>query len=81
MARDHDQLTRKYCGASHNKYNINHFNTRYRHVFFHNLKSYYGHLITGYGIKESAIPNYNKKLLSFTIGGISFIDSFAFLHE
>jgi hypothetical protein len=60
---------------------------RYLLVFFHNLKGYDGHLIRRgafkvnqeIGGKEiSAIPNSNEKFMSFKIGVMKFIDSYAF---
>ena len=43
--RDHDHLTGKFCGASHQNEDINYFNNRYLPVSFTIKKTYDGHLI------------------------------------
>ena len=52
-------------------------------VVFHNLKSYDAHLIIS-AVKQrhgeiSVIPTNTEKYISFSIGGLRFIDSFQFL--
>ena len=85
---DHCHRTGKYRGAAHNQCNINFFSNRYLPVFFHNLKGYDGHLIIREPFKInqeigdteiSAIPNSNEKFMSFKIGDMRFIDSYALL--
>ena len=69
-----------------------HLATRYLPAFFHNLKGYGGHFI----IREvyiyiyikkletsrsAQIPNSNENSMSFKIGDMKFIDSYAFLRD
>ena len=83
---DHDHITGKFRGAAHNSCNLN-----YRIVpdiieipcFFHNSKNYDTHHILKSVKKEhgkvTCIPNNVEKLIQFTIGGVTFKDSYAFM--
>jgi hypothetical protein len=87
--RDHCHLTGKYRGASCNGCNLNKKLIDRFHipVIFHNLKNYDSHLI----IKElvenqddkfkkfNALPSNTETFITFSLGNLSFIDSFAFL--
>lgn len=82
--RDHDHISGLYVGAGHSKCNFDRQNRRLKiPVVFHNLKNYDAHFI----IKQCAnlkqqidiITNSSEKYLSFTIGKLRFIDSFAFM--
>jgi hypothetical protein len=81
---DHDHITGLYRGAAHNACNINY---SYKNVFIpvilHNLKGYDSHLIIQALNKQynniKCIPNNTEKYISFSIGKLRFIDSFAFL--
>ena len=77
--RDHDHLTGKYRGPTHNScnllYRINPKNIKIPCIM-HNLRSYDGHLILS---DISVIPNTSEKYNSFTIGDVTFIDSFQFM--
>ena len=86
--RDHDHMTGKYRGATHQKCNINYFCNRYVPVVFHNLKGYDGHFIikAAHTISErlnnpafSIIPLSYDKFMSFDIGNLKFIDSLQFM--
>jgi hypothetical protein len=83
---DHDHFTGKYRGRAHNKCNLNYNLKNYMiPVFFHNLKGYDSHLIinafTKYakGRRIQVIPQSTEKYLSFSIGKLKFVDSFAFM--
>ena len=87
--RDHDHFTGKYRGAAHNNCNINFRIEPFKYkipIFYHNLKGYDGHIIIKafrkYGTKKriDAIPQSAEKYLSFTIGNMQFIDTFAFMN-
>ena len=84
--KDHSHLTGKYRGPAHQ-----HCNLLYRinpktikiPVVFHNGKNYDYHLILSavrprHG-KIECIPNNNEKLISFSVGGLKFLDSFQFM--
>ena len=84
----HDHTTGKYRGAAHQKWNITYFNNRFVLVVMHHLKGYDSHLIIrqAYELNQQlgnkqikAIPNSNEKFMSFSIGDLRFIDSFAFM--
>ena len=83
--RDHDHLTGKYRGPTHQDCNLN-----YRidpdkiqiPCFFHNLKNYDAHLLIS-AVKRrhgevSVVPNNSEKFITFTIGDVVFKDSYAF---
>jgi len=84
--RDIDHTTGKYRGAAHQTCNITYFNNRFLPVVMHNLKGYDSHLIIRQAFeinqqlgnkKIKAIPNSNETFMSFSIGDLRFIDSFA----
>ena len=86
--RDHDHETGKYRGAAHPKCNINYYSSRFLPVVAHNLRGYDSHLIIkkAYQINEklgnkpiSVIPNSFEKFMSFSVGGLKFIDSLQFM--
>lgn len=83
--RDHCHFTGKYRGASHRNCNLVFKESRKIPVVFHNLKGYDSHLILQtlgkYFKKESfnIISKTDEKYLCFSVGNITFIDSFAFL--
>ena len=83
---DHDHLTGKYRGIAHKACNLNYsFKDDQIPVFFHNLKGYDSHIIIsaymkyGKGRKIEAIAQTTEKYLSFTIGKLKFVDSYAFM--
>ena len=84
--RDHCHLTGEFRGAAHNScnllYRIKPDNVKIPCVM-HNLKGYDAHLILSavkprHG-KVECIPNTMEKYTSFTIGGVTFIDSCQFM--
>jgi len=89
--RDHDHLTGKFRGATHNACNINYFSNRFLPIIFHNLRGYDGHIIVkkAYDIANKiaenkvvnfkAIPNSYEKFMTFSIDSLKFIDSFQFM--
>ncbi len=84
--RDHDHRTGQYRGACHNKCNINYFQNRYLPIFVHNLRGYDSHIILkqAFEIVEKkerihAIPQSTEKFMTFSIGDLTFKDSFQFM--
>ena len=85
--RDHDHLTGKYRGASHNQCNLTEGIKRTKNykvpVFFHNLKGYDSHLIIAAVGKHtnqiSVIPQNYEQFISFSYGHTKFLDSASFL--
>ena len=85
---DHDHITGLYRGAAHNACNLNYrINPDYIQIvcFLHNLKNYDEHLILS-AVKPHhgevrCIPNNTEKYISFSIGDVTFKDSFAFMGE
>jgi len=84
---DHDHFTGKYRGRAHNKCNLDYnLKKTMTPIFFHNLKGYDSHLIinafTKYAIgrRIQVVPQSTEKYLSFSIGTLSFVDSFAFMN-
>ena len=82
--RDHCHLTGNYRGPAHNQCNLNYKFTSRIPVVFHNLKNYDGHLLVRASgkIKDEAInviPLNDEKYISFSIGNLSFVDSYQFL--
>ena len=92
--RDHDHLTGKYQGAAHNKCNLQYKYQKFNNnkqsptyivpVVFHNLRGYDAHLLmSGLGKYKtrriSCIANNSEKYVSFSLGGLRFIDSLQFL--
>ena len=83
--RDHDHINGLYRGCAHAGCNINFNDKNFKvPVYFHNLKGFDGHLI----IQALAERNFSRinviaqnfeKYMSFTAGGLKFLDSFAFL--
>ena len=86
--RDHDHLTGEYRGPAHNICNL-----QYRidpekvkiPCIIHNLKGYDAHLILS-AVKPhhgevKCIPNNMEKYTSFTVGGVTFIDSCQFMQS
>jgi len=84
--KDHDHLTGKYRGAAHNKCNLN-YRIKAKDVkipcVIHNLRGYDAHLILSAAKPHhgeiTCIPNNMEKYCSFTIGGVTFIDSCQFM--
>ena len=84
--RDHDHRTGQYRGACHNKCNINYFQNRYLPIFVHNLRGYDSHIILkqAFEIVEKkerihAVPQSTEKFMTFSIGDLTFKDSFQFM--
>jgi hypothetical protein len=85
--RDHDHLTGKYRGASHNKCNFTEGIKRTKNykvpVCFHNLKGYDSYLIIAAVGKHtnqiSVIPQNYEQFISFSYGHTKFLDSASFL--
>ena len=86
--RDHDHLTGEYRGAAHSscnlQYRINPDKVKIPCII-HNLKGYDAHLILS-AIKPhhgevKCIPNNMEKYTSFTVGGVTFIDSCQFMQS
>ena len=83
--RDHCHITGCYRGPTHQRCNLNYsINKENIQIpcFFHNLKSYDAHLLisaaqTHHG-DIKVIPTTTEKYISFTIGDITFKDSYAF---
>ena len=83
---DHDHVTGVFRGAAHNSCNLN-YRLKWKTVevpcWFHNLKNYDAHhLIKGAKkrhVQIRCIPNNMEKLICFSIGGVTFKDSFAFM--
>ena len=83
-ARHHDHTTGNFIGASHMNCNLQCKQVKFIPVVFHNLKNFDSHLLCqGIGSfknkKISCIPQTMERYVSFTIGKLRFIDSFAFL--
>lgn len=83
--RDHDHISGLYRGAAHNSCNLNYKYTNRIPVVIHNLRGYDEHLImSGIGkIKNrriNCIPNNMQQYISFSLGSLSFIDSYQFLN-
>jgi len=86
--RDHDHFTGEFRGVTHEKCNLNYNLKNYKiPVFFHNLKGYDGHLIVNAFTKYkniryiNAISQSSEKYLSFSIGSLKFVDTFAFMSK
>ena len=86
--RDHDHLTGEYRGPAHNlcnlQYRINPEKVKIPCII-HNLKGYDAHLILS-AVKQhhsevNCIPNNMEKYTSFTVGGVTFIDSCQFMQS
>lgn len=84
--RDHDHLTNVYRGAAHSACNLQwrlNPKTYKLPIFFHNLKGYDSHfLIRAFAECEgrmNIVPQNYEKYLAFSLGGLSFKDSFAFM--
>ena len=85
--KDHDHITGKYRGVSHNNCNLQ-YSPLKNHIpcFAHNLKGYDSHLIFKYihELKEKGkiqvIANTIEKYMTFSIGQIRFLDSCQFLN-
>jgi hypothetical protein len=83
-ARHHDHTSGKYIGAAHMNCNLQCKQVNFIPVIFHNLKNFDAHLLCqsvgsfkDYKIK--CIPQTMEKYISFSVGSLRFIDSFAFL--
>ncbi|XP_066933395.1 uncharacterized protein [Clytia hemisphaerica] len=84
--KDHNHLDGTYNGPAHQGCNLNyriHTEQMKIPVVFHNLKTYDAHLIMS-AVKQrhgeiTVIPTNTEKYISFSIGGLRFIDSFQFL--
>ena len=83
--RDHDHLTGRFRGASHQACNLNYrINPDKIQIpcFFHNLKNYDAHILISEAKPHhgaiKVIPTTTEKYISFTIGDIRFKDSYAF---
>ncbi len=84
--RDHDHRTGESRGACHDKCNFNYFQNRYLPIFVHNLRGYDSHIILkqAFEIVEKkerihAIPQSTEKFMTFSIGDLTFKDSFQFM--
>jgi hypothetical protein len=84
--RDHDHVIGNFRGATHSRCNLNYNFTNYTiPVVFHNLKGYDSHMIIKNLSDEarkrsiSVIASNHEKFMSFKIGSLKFIDSYAFL--
>jgi len=90
--RDHNHLTGEFRGAAHNECNLAYKPVKVSAkgdeyvipVVFHNLRGYDGHLLMqSLGkyktTRISCIPNNMERYISFSLGGLRFIDSFQFL--
>ena len=92
--RDHDHLTGKYRGAAHSKCNLQYKYQKINNskqspsymvpVVFHNLRGYDAHLLmSGLGKYKnrriSCIANNSERYVSFSLGGLRFIDSLQFM--
>ena len=84
--RDHDHRTGQYRGACHNKCNIHYFQNRYLPICVNNLRGYDSHIILkqAFEIVEKkerihAIPQSTEKFMTFSIGDLTFKDSFQFM--
>ena len=83
--RDHCHILGTYRGAAHSRCNLNYKIDPKRWklpVFFHNLRSYDGHiLIKALGGSEEnirIIPNNMEKYMAFSVGQLQFLDSYQF---
>ena len=86
--KDHDHMTGKYRGAAHNEYN---FKLRLDAkkvqipVVLHNMKNYDGHLLMQAMARVQGeikcIPTNTEKYISFSLGGLRFIDSINFMQS
>ena len=84
--KDHCHITGKYRGAAHNECN---FKLRIKHktdpipVVFHNLRGYDAHhlmqAMTQLQKEIKCVANNMEKYITFSVGGLRFIDSFNFL--
>jgi len=84
--RDHDLMTGKYRGATHNECNFKlklNAKTMPIPVIFHNLKGYDGHLLIQAMARVQGeikcIPTNTEKYMSFSLGNLRFIDSGNFM--
>ena len=88
FVRNHDHLSGKFLGSSHNSCNLNYGikATEKIPIFFHNLKNFDAHLILSNVDPEkhgrvTCIPKNMEKYVSFTIGDVVFKDSFGFINK
>ena len=86
--RDHDHMTGKYRGATHNECNLKlklNAKTMPIPVIFHNLKGYDGHLLmqamASVQGEIKCIPTNTEKYMSFSLGNLRFIDSLNFMQS
>ena len=84
--KDHDHITGKYRGASHNSCNINYSMPKKIPVLFHNLKGYDSHIIIdALSIHEFSkceiIPQTFEKYISFTLNDAKVLDSYQFMPD
>ena len=79
--RHHNHLTGKFIGMTHNECNINCKQVKFTTVLFHNLKSFDAHILcqTLCQFKEerlTCIAQNSERYVSFSLGGLRFLDSF-----
>ena len=84
--RDHCDVTGLYRGAACRECNLNYRYSKHIPVILHNLKGFDSHLICetiGLFKSEviSCIPRNIEKYLSFSLGGLRFIDSLQFMNN
>lgn len=88
--RDHDHITGIFRGAAHSNCNLQYRLTHKSKVFipvvFHNLRGYDSHCLMErlgkYKKKKlTVIPNTIEKYISFSLGGLRFIDSLQFMNS
>ena len=84
VVRDHCHVTGKYRGAAHSNCNLNYKLMERIPVFFHNLRGYDAHhIMSAIGKfkhkKLTCIPQNHEKYISFSLGKLSFVDTFQFM--
>ena len=86
--KDHCHITGRYRGAAHNKCNLKlciNPQTYKIPVVFHNLRGYDAHhlmqAMSQLKKKVKCVANNMEKYITFSVGGLSSIDSFNFLQE
>ena len=84
VVRDHCHVTGKYRGAAHSNCNLNYKLMERIPVFFHNLRGYDAHhIMSAIGKfkhkKLTCIPQNHEKYISFSLGKLTFVDTFQFM--
>ena len=82
--RHHDHVTGAFIGMAHNQCNLNCQQVEFVPVILHNLRNFDAHIICESlgkfkDAKLTCIAQNTERYVSFSLGGLRFIDSFQFL--